>query len=338
MKKILLLLSITAICIIQANSQNSVRIVCMGNSITNGKVVNGIITEMSYRFWLWEKLDSAGVNVDMVGHNPYWFGENAGSMVATPKSKYTSKVFDRDHDSYYGITSNGLLNGDGNSGWTGKPLPKFSDRLSTFTADIALLHIGTNDKDAEVNQTIANIKSTIDELRKKNPKVIVFVAKLITTWSAINSKVDQIVLDKSTSTSPVIAVDLATGFVNDPKSANTMTLDWVHPNEKGQKFMAVRWFKAIQKQIGLPTGFAEIFFPSEAIEVFPSTSSGIITLTNSENAMVNVINASGKVVKSFEVKGTTYLNLDLSDLDNGLYIININQNRNLTSKKVIITK
>ena len=266
MKKILLLLCITAICNILGYSQNSVRIVCMGNSITNGKVVSGKITELSYRFWLWEKLDSAGVNVDMVGHNPYWFGENAGSMVTTPKSKYTSKVFDRDHDSYYGIKSGGLLNGDASTGWTGKALPKFSERLNTFMApDIALLHIGTNDSDGEVNSTVANIKSVIDELRKKNPKVIVFVAKLITTWSAVNSKVDQIVLDKSTSASPVIAVDLATGFVNDPNSPNAMTLDWVHPNEKGQKFMAVRWFKAIQKQIGLPTGFAESFFPSEAI-------------------------------------------------------------------------
>ena len=338
MKKNLLLICITVCCSIQAMCQNAVRIVCMGNSITQGKIVGGNITEMSYRFWLWEKLDSAGVNVDMVGHNPYWFGENAGNMVTTPKSKYTSKIFDRDNDAYYGIKSDGLLNGDGSTGWTGKALPKLSDRLKTYTADIALLHIGTNDDDGDINKTVTNIKAIIDELRIKNPKVVVFVAKLITSWKPINAKVNQIVLDKSTTTSPVIAVDMATGFINDPKDAKAMTFDWVHPNESGQKFMAIRWFKAIQKQLALPTGFADNFFPSESVEVYPSVSSGIITLTNSENAKVNVINAAGRIVKMFEVKDTAYLNVDLSDLDNGLYIVNVHQNSNFISKKVVISR
>jgi len=318
-----------------------IRIVCMGNSITHGKIdksnLNNItINQLSYRPCLWEKLDSAGINVDMVGFTKLFFDESATIMAPTPISKYTGHVFDRDHDSYYGITSDGLLNGNSSSGWTGAPLPKLADRLKNYTADIALLHIGTNDADAIVNTTVSNIEAIIDQLRIKNPNVVVFVAKLITTWSAINSKVNQIVTDKYTDPSPVIMVDLATGFINDPANPNTMTYDWVHPNPKGQQFMASRWFKAIQKQLSTSTGLNRNI--NNLVEVYPTVSTGMITLKNSDNSLVNVIDALGKKVRSFEIKGNNNTNVDLSGLNNGLYIVNINQNKQLTSKKILINK
>lgn len=237
---------------VSLNAQNPIRIVCMGNSITNGKVIQSSITEHSYRPWLWEKLDSAGYSVDFVGHTNLWYQENPKNLVSAPISRYSGKTFDRDHDSYYGIKSEGLLKGSKSCEWTGKPLPKLSKRLKDYTPDVALLHIGTNDADKDVKNTIKNINQIIDELRKKNPEVKIFVAKLITGWKPINSKVDEIVKNKTTTMSPVYAVDMATGFVNDTINKNTtMTLDWVHPNERGQKFMADRWFKALQKQISL---------------------------------------------------------------------------------------
>jgi len=102
----------------QAVAQSSIRIVCMGNSITQGKIdkTSKVITQLSYRPWLWEKLDSAGINVYMVGYTNLWFDESASNMATTPVSQYTGHVFDRDHDSYYGITSGGLLNGDASIG------------------------------------------------------------------------------------------------------------------------------------------------------------------------------------------------------------------------------
>jgi len=320
-------------------AQSPVRIVCMGNSITQGKIdkTSKVITQLSYRPWLWEKLDSAGINVDMVGYTNLWFDETASNMATTPVSQYTGHDFDRDHDSYYGITSSGLLNGDASTGWTGSALPKLSDRLKTYTADIALLHIGTNDADAAVNTTVSNIEAIIDALRVANPHVVVFVAKLITGWKPINAKVDQIVTKKSTLASPVIAVDLATGFVNDVANPNTtMTFDWVHPNPKGQKFMAERWFKAIRKQLSLNTDLPGGTHFKSLIEVYPSISSGQITIKSSKKALVQVYNTSGKMLKSIvlETSGTSSLNL--SDLSNGLYIIRVNGNN--FSKKIIIEK
>ncbi|MDX2195054.1 MAG: BACON domain-containing carbohydrate-binding protein [Cytophagales bacterium] len=219
------------------------RIVSLGNSITQGNVVGGVINQWSYRFFLWEKLDSLNINVDMVGHIPYWFNENSGNMVTTPVSRYTARTFDRDHDAYYGITSNSHLYGDPSNGWTGSPLPSLANRA--YTPDIALLHIGTNDNDANVSTTVSNINHTIDEFRKRNPNVVVLVAKLITGWKAINGQVDALVAAKTTAQSPVIAVDHATGFINDPGAAGTMTFDWVHPNTVGSVFMAKRWFDPI---------------------------------------------------------------------------------------------
>jgi len=343
MKITIMKTSLAFVCLLffglHAVSQTPVRIVCMGNSITQGKIdkTSKVITQLSYRPWLWEKLDSAGINVDMVGYTNLWFDESASNMATTPVSQYTGHDFDRDHDSYYGITSSGLLNGDASTGWTGSALPKLSDRLKTYTADIALLHIGTNDADAAVNTTVSNIEAIIDALRVANPNVVVFVAKLITGWKPINAKVDQIVTKKSTLASPVIAVDLATGFVNDVANPNTtMTFDWVHPNPKGQKFMAERWFKAILKQLILNTDLPGTTHLQPLIEVYPSISSGQITIKSSKKALVQVYNTSGKMLKSIvlETSGTSSLNL--SDLSNGLYIIRVNGNH--FSKKIIIEK
>jgi len=343
MKITIMKTSLAFVCLLffcfHAVSQTPVRIVCMGNSITQGKIdkTSKVITQLSYRPWLWEKLDSAGINVDMVGYTNLWFDESASNMATTPVSQYTGHDFDRDHDSYYGITSSGLLNGDASTGWTGSALPKLSDRLKTYTADIALLHIGTNDADAAVNTTVSNIEAIIDALRVANPNVVVFVAKLITGWKPINAKVDQIVTKKSTLASPVIAVDLATGFVNDVANPNTtMTFDWVHPNPKGQKFMAERWFKAIQKQLSLNTDLPGSTHLQPLIEVYPSISSGQITIKSSKKALVHVYNTSGKMLKSIELEKGGTSSLNLSDLSNGLYIIRVNGNH--FSKKIIIEK
>jgi lysophospholipase L1-like esterase len=164
--------------------------------------------------------------------------------------------FDRDCEAYYGITSTDFLKGSSSAGWTGAPLPSFVDRINDaqkgYTPDIALIHIGTNDRDsteAQVLATRSNIESIIQVLRDKNPKVIVFVAKLITGWKKINTQIDALCLKQSTDRSPVIAVDMTTGFTNDPKVKGTMTYDYVHPNKAGQLFMMERWYAAITKII-----------------------------------------------------------------------------------------
>ncbi|MEO7800583.1 MAG: GDSL-type esterase/lipase family protein, partial [Ginsengibacter sp.] len=232
------------------------RIVCIGNSITQGKI--GLRAdssyEYSYRPWLWGKLVTNGIKVDMVGFHPYFFDEREGSP--TMKFEVNGVAFDRDCEAYYGITSTDFLNGNVSAGWTGAPLPKFADRINDagkgYTPDIALIHMGTNDSDSTAEQVVAtrkNIGAIIQVLRNKNPSVVVFVARLITGWKKINEQVDALCQEWYTAQSPVVAVDLATGFINDPKVEGTMTYDHVHPNKKGQLFMMERWYKSILENL-----------------------------------------------------------------------------------------
>jgi hypothetical protein len=86
-------------------------------------------------------------------------------------------------------------------------------------------------------------------LRDKNPAVVVIVARLITGWKKINGQVDALCEEWHTAQSPVVPVDMATGFINDPKVTGTMTYDHVHPNKAGQLFMMERWYNAILQNL-----------------------------------------------------------------------------------------
>lgn len=236
-----------------------IRIVCIGNSITQGKIgLKGDSSlELSYRPWLWEKLVKTGYKVDMVGFHPYFFGEKEGDLAID--FQIDNLTFDRDCEAYYGITSADFVKGSSSSGWTGASLPGFSERINDpergYTADIALIHIGTNDVDSTEEQVVAtrnNIGEIIRVLRSKNPSVVVFVARLITGWKKINTQIDSLCLDWHTDQSPVITVDMTNGFINDPKVKGTMTYDYVHPNKAGQLFMMERWYEAIIKVMQQP--------------------------------------------------------------------------------------
>lgn len=59
-------------CFLACTASAQLRIVCIGNSITQGKI--GLKAdssyEYSYRPWLWGKLVRAGLKVDMVSATP----------------------------------------------------------------------------------------------------------------------------------------------------------------------------------------------------------------------------------------------------------------------------
>jgi len=222
------------------------KVLCVGDSITQGKVENDSITQLSYRFWLWEKLDSAGINVDMVGGNPIWFHENRAKRVKKPVSHYTGHTFDTDHEAYYGIrTKEFLLGGFTHDSIKYEP---FHDRLQKFDApDVAFIHIGTNDSHNDSLQTITYLKQIIEELQSRNPRIIVFLAKLNTPWVRfVNHSVEPIIAGFKVKYPKmlIVPVDMASGWINCPEAPGAMTLDWAHPNTLGQKVMAEKWFKA----------------------------------------------------------------------------------------------
>ncbi len=240
------LLSIFFLLVITSCQPRMMKVICIGDSITQGKVENDSITQLSYRFWLWEKLDSAGIKVDMVGSNPIWFNENRARRVKTPVSQFTGHTFDTDHESYYGIrTKEFLLGGFIHDSVKYEP---FRGRLQKFDApDVAFIHIGSNDSKNDSLKTISYLKQIIEELHSRNPRIIVFLAKLNTPWVRfVNHSVEPVATEFNAKYPKmlVVPVDLASGWVNCPEAPGAMTLDWEHPNTLGQNTMAEKWFKA----------------------------------------------------------------------------------------------
>lgn len=237
-----------------ALSAQTTRIVCIGNSISQGKENRGIyhntsigdsLAEMSYRFWLWEKLDSAEFDIEFVGFYNKYFTETDPPVSI---SRYTDHTFLPSHESYYGIETGGFITG----GWSHYPggLPDFDTRLESYMPDVALIHLGTNDEDEDVQESEANLKTIIAKLRGKNPNVTILLARLMTDWKHISKEMPRIADELTNSRSVVYCVDMATGFVNDSDKPNTMTHDWVHPNRIGQLFMAKRWYEAYVLVVG----------------------------------------------------------------------------------------
>ena len=248
MKRLQQLLVIAILILLPSCQPRLIKILCLGDSITQGKVMNDTISELSYRFWLWEKLDSAGYKADMVGSNAIWFRENRSKLVPTPVSHYTHHIFGRHHEGYYGIDTETFLKG----GFTHDSISYASlkDRLQKLDApDDAFVHIGTNDSKGDSLQTITNLKQIIEELYARNPKMNIFLAKLNTPWVRfINHSIDPVVAEFKHKYPSIhlIPVDMAAGWINCKDAAGTMTLDWTHPNTLGQKVMAGKWFKAFQ--------------------------------------------------------------------------------------------
>lgn len=227
------------------------KVLCLGDSITQGKVQDDTIKELSYRYWLWEKLDSAGLKVDMVGNNPVWFTENKSRRVKVPVSPYTGHSFDSDHEAYYGITTGAILKG----GFTHDNVQYASlhERLKVISApDYAFVHIGTNDGQRDSLTTIDSLKRIVEELYLRNEGMQIFLAKLNTPWvHFVNNAIEPLLAELKTRYPKIklTFVDMAAGWINCPEALGTMTLDWVHPNVVGQKVMADKWFKAY-KSIG----------------------------------------------------------------------------------------
>jgi lysophospholipase L1-like esterase len=225
------------ILVIVCNSCKTNRICCLGDSVTQGTAGLEKLPRLnSYRYPLWEMLDSAGYKIDMVGSTDLLFKEDRLNRLTYPKSPSTGHQFDPDHEGHFG--------------WqTGEILDSLPYWLQSYTPDIVLIHLGNNDFSAKIDSSriAGNLKNIIWVLRLKNPEVKVVLARLITVWcKSVNSAVPLIARELSTEKSPVVLVDMATGFINDPALPGTLTYDWAHPNEKGEKWMAKKWFDALK--------------------------------------------------------------------------------------------
>ncbi|NOX46072.1 MAG: hypothetical protein GXO89_03735 [Chlorobi bacterium] len=218
----------------------------IGNSIT--QLDN---QHYSYRYKLWKKLIDDGVDFDFVGSMTDHY--NCGTPTFPD---YNGHTFDTGHEGHWGWRCDEIINGGNSSNCKGTG--HLSTWLGSYTPDIALIHLGTNDmvQGQSVSGTINELKDIINILRADNPNVIILLAKLIPaneslypTWASriplLNAEIPSIATDMQDENSPIVIVDQFSGF--DP---TTDTFDGVHTNSLGEEKMAQKWFDAIQSAVG----------------------------------------------------------------------------------------
>ena len=69
---------------------------------------------------------------------------------------------------------------------------------------------------------------------------------------------------------------------------------------------------------------------------FPNPSTGLINIKGAKDSKVSVFNATGALVAEYEV--FTEEMIDLSDHQNGIYIVMISNGGSVTTKRVAISR
>ncbi len=211
------------------------QIMPLGDSITYGVVNNSSRESGGYRTELWKSFKANGITVDFVGS----------------QSSGASSLGDKNHEGHPGKTIDWI--DERVSGW-----------LNTYTPDIVLLMIGTNDAGNEsVNQMSKELSSLIDRITRYSPDTQVFVASIppinpaghshsrVQRAKEYNAVIPNIVEDKVAEGKKVKFVDMTSLSLNDisaPPQDNGL-----HPTVAGYNKIADFWYDALL-EIGVDQG------------------------------------------------------------------------------------
>ena len=210
-----------------AESNGGVRVMPLGDSITEGTQVPG-----GYRIGLWQRVVAGGFRVDFVG-----------SQFNGPAS-----LGDHDHEGHPGWRIDQI---DANiTGW-----------LQATAPHTVLLHIGTNDvlQNFNLAGAPARLSTLIDHITAAVPSAEVFVATIIPLASAgqeaagrtFNAAIPGIVQRNVSAGKHVHLVDMHSALT----AADL--IDGIHPTAAGYDKMAATWYSALQSvpgSIGTPGG------------------------------------------------------------------------------------
>ena len=253
-KKIIALIIIMTIYFQINIKQKTIRIMPIGDSITNGMAIIG-----SYRKYLYNLLTKDGYSIKMVG-------PILSNKILNFKDENENITYEASHCGYPGYTvkSDGVQNGIMNT-------VQDNDYLNKYNPDIIILMIGTNDvkTNLEVENIINNLKDFLLYI-KNNTKTnsIIFVSSIPPLDS--NSKIGygmfnrirkdkddkkrtdmevKTLVDKKVNDYNICIKELVNKLRKDWKNiyfsdlfsiipnADTFLYDGVHPNEKAHKLI-----------------------------------------------------------------------------------------------------
>ncbi|MFF5075458.1 ricin-type beta-trefoil lectin domain protein [Actinoplanes sp. NPDC000266] len=200
-----------------AESNGGVRVMPLGDSITDGFNVPG-----GYRIGLWQRMATDRHTVDFVGS-----GFNGPSALG-----------DHDHEGHSGWLIRDL---DANiTGWLRQSAPR-----------TILLHIGTNDinRNDDVAGAPGRLSALIDRIRVLAPNAELFVA---TITPIADTAAEQRVRAFNAAVPGVVAQKGSRTHLVDLHAALTTAdlADGLHPNAGGYDKMAARWYAALQSVPG----------------------------------------------------------------------------------------
>jgi lysophospholipase L1-like esterase len=210
-----------------AESNGGVRVMPLGDSITEGTQVPG-----GYRIGLWQRLAADRYTVDFVG-----------SQFNGP-----GNLGDHDHEGHPGWRIDQI---DANiAGW-----------LNSYQPHTVLLHIGTNDVLQNFNLSTAptRLSTLLDHITDRVPGAEVFVAQIIPLANAgqdsaartFNAAIPGIVQNKVAAGKHVHLVDMHGALTTADLT------DGIHPTAGGYDKMAATWYAALRSvpgSIGTPGG------------------------------------------------------------------------------------
>jgi hypothetical protein len=185
---------------------------------------------------------------------------------------------------------------EGHSGWNSSQIASgLPGWLQQTHPDIVVMHAGTNNfwngaSQSDISATLADYTTMVNAMRADNPNMKIIVAQIIpmdytsATLAASNALDDAIpswASSKTTTQSPIVVVDLRTGFDMNAYYADAAK---VHPNSAGSKWMADRVFPILESMLGGVVGGnppavpALLFPPALAID---QTINPIVTWSDS---------------------------------------------------------
>jgi lysophospholipase L1-like esterase len=206
---------VAGIGIASAESNGGVRVMPLGDSITEGTQVPG-----GYRIGLWQRFSTDGYRVDLVG------------------SQFNGPATLGDHDH------------EGHPGWRIDQIDaSVVGWLNTYQPHTVLLHIGTNDilQNFNVSGAPGRLSTLIDHITATAPAAEVFVAQIIPLANStqesqvqtFNAAIPGIVQSKVNAGRHVHLVDMHSAL-----TAADLT-DGIHPTATGYDKMATVWYQAL---------------------------------------------------------------------------------------------
>ena len=218
----------------QAESNGGVRVMPLGDSITEGYLPSG--ANGGYRVELFRQAVRAGKNITFVGTQ-----QNGPTTVE-------NRTFPRRHEGRGGYTIA--------AGGQGALAGTVTDTaISMYHPNIVLLMIGTNDINGNINVSTAptRLGQLIDEIIADAPSALVVVASIIPIANDgsnqripnYNAAIPGLVATRAAAGKHVVFLDNYAAFIKDTNFRTSLMVDNLHPNAAGYDLLGRTFYDAI---------------------------------------------------------------------------------------------